>query len=71
MAAGVTCSFSSAVFFLLLLNFILFVSTNVDDVIDDGDENDRALGPSGYMKREYSAIKPFVGENNFLNFPNK
>lgn len=52
---------------LLFLTQSLTVLSNIDDIIDTGDYegdegDDRALGPSGYMKREYSAIKPFVGK---------
>ena len=57
--AGLSKSF----YFLSVLLFFkncLLVSSNIDEVIDTEDD-DRALGPSGYMKREYSAIKPFVG----------
>jgi len=60
MAAQVTCSFYFFIFcgFLTILN----VFSNTDEVIGADSDDDRSLGPSGYMKREYSAIKPFVGE---------
>ena len=59
MAAQVTCSF----YFFIFCGFLIIpnVFSNTDEVIG-ADDDDRNLGPSGYMKREYSAIKPFVGE---------
>ena len=62
--AGRPTRFFYVLSILVFLNKSPSVDSNIDDVIDTGEDegDERTLGPAGYMKREYSAIKPFVGK---------